>query len=265
MESGFDLVYFALKALLLPPGILILLLFFGIVLIRRHFELGWWLSALASVFLIAASMPAIGSGWLASLEIYPPLPAEDLPDGRAQAIVVLSADDDSAAEYGRSTVGPMTLARVRYGAVLSRRTHLPVLVTGGAAADPRRSMAREMAEVLTEDFGIRDVWIEGQARDTWENARLSAEVLKTKRIDRVYLVTHAWHMSRALSAFARTGVTAIPAPTAFRGPIRIDLKAFFPSAKSLLDTYFAAHEVVGKVFYDRPELFRIKDLLREAG
>ena len=41
---------------------------------------------------------------------------------------------------------------------------------------------------------------------------MTASILQEAGIQRVYLVTHAWHMRRALLAFHRFGITATPAP-----------------------------------------------------
>ena len=37
----------------------------------------------------------------------------------------------SAPEYGGDTLGRLTLERLRYGAMLAKRTGLPVMVSGG--------------------------------------------------------------------------------------------------------------------------------------
>jgi uncharacterized SAM-binding protein YcdF (DUF218 family) len=246
-----SVLYAAVKALVLPPGILLLLLFAGLAVTRRRYDAGWWIGAAGAVLLTLSSIPLVGSGLLAQLEVYPPLPTGELPAGQAQAIVILSAEDDQAVEYGRSTVGPMTLVRVRYGAWLARRTGLPVMVTGGLGADPVRSIADAMAEVLTQEGGVREVWIEGKAENTWQNAQFSAALLKARGIGRVYLVTHAWHMPRAVSAFRQAGLDVVPAPTAFRGPLEDLPGSLVPSAKSIHDVYYAAHEIVGKALYDQ--------------
>ena len=44
---------------------------------------------------------------------------------------------------------------------------------------------------------------------------LSAAILREQGINSVYVVTQAWHMRRALIAFAHTGITVTAAPTRF--------------------------------------------------
>ena len=237
------------QGLILPPGGLLIFLVAGLLLVRRRFDKGWWLATAGAILLIGCSLPAVGSGLLAALEIYPPLALGPLGDGQAQAIVVLSADDDLAAEYGRAEAGPLTLVRLHYGAWLARRTGLPIVVTGGKGPSLERTRAEEMHEILNDEKSITTVWEEGRALDTWQNAQFSAAILRAKGIHRVYLVTHAWHMLRAALAFRHAGVQIIPAPTAFRGPLQLEAGSFVPSAKAMLDCYYALHEVAGTLVY----------------
>src|SRR3546814_14888599 len=72
-----------------------------------------------------------------------------------------------------------------------------------------------MQITLERDFGVEVRWTESESTSTWTNARLSAAKLRAAGIRRFYLVTHAWHMPRAMLAFAGTGLEAVPAPTCF--------------------------------------------------
>jgi len=42
-------------------------------------------------------------------------------------------------------------------------------------------------------------------RETWENAAFTARMLRRENVDKILLVTHAWHMPRAKVAFAAAG------------------------------------------------------------
>src|SRR3546814_11808110 len=72
-----------------------------------------------------------------------------------------------------------------------------------------------MQSTRERDFGVEVRWTESESTSTWTNARLSAAKLRAADIRRFYLVTHAWHMPRAMLAFAGTGLEAVPAPTRF--------------------------------------------------
>ena len=106
-----------------------------------------------------------------------------------------------------------------------------------------------MSRTLREDFNTPVRWIEPRAADTWENAEFSAEILREQGIHSIYLVTHAWHMRRALIAFAHTGIVVTAAP------VRLDTAPggvasdFIPRTGAWLTSYYAMHEWIGSLDY----------------
>ena len=173
--------------------------------------------------------------------------------GAAEAIVVLSAGRhyDAPEAGGRDIVGPLTLERLRYGAQLHRATGLPVLMTGGAPEDGERApLAELMRRSFEQDFGLPVAWTEAESTNTAENAFLSAAILLPLGIDRVYVVTHAWHMPRARFIFEQAGFTVVPAGTAHMRPLTVlDLYHFLPQANGLQASYYAMHELLGLAWY----------------
>lgn len=238
-----------LEASFLPPAAVLLLLAVGALVARRWRRTGRTLQAFAVLWLWLLSTPFVSNGLLRSLQSHAPLAATgELP--AADAIVVLSAEaDPGGSEYGGPTIGPMTLQRLRYGAALQRRTHLPLLVSGGLAGTGLPSLAAMMAATAQNDFGVAVRWQEDRSADTRENARFSAEMLQAAGVRRVLLVTSAWHMPRAVAAFERTGLTVIPAPTGFVAPVRDTLVGLTPSWHALRDAGLALHEWVGRFVY----------------
>lgn len=236
-------MYTLLKTLLLPPAGPLLLLASGLLLKRRR----WALVGLALAWLTAT--PLVGDNLLAARQT---IPALTEPPPEAQAIVVLTAGRlQRAPEYGGIDVPDrLTLIRLRYAAHLHHRTGLPVLVSGGRV-DPtdRLPLGRLSATVLREDFRVAPVWEENRARTTWENARFSAERLRAQGIERVILVTHAWHMPRAVYAFRRAGLDPIPAPTAFVHGAGDRLLDYLPRAYAVRHGYWALHEWLGAFWY----------------
>jgi len=147
-------------------------------------------------------------------------------------------------------VDEVALKRVRYGAALARLTGLPVLVSGGLGSREHPSYAKLMADVLQRDYGIEAKWQEARSINTAENAMFSAAILKEAGIDRVILVTHAWHMRRARASFLANGMAVIPAPTAFYGHVEdFSLLMLAPNARALRMSGFALHEIVGSMWY----------------
>lgn len=237
-----------LAALILPPTGPILLTFFGLWLTRsksrRWRNGGLWLAILSLVSLLALSLPLVGRALMAPLEPYPPITPAQLQ--RVQAIVILGGGTYFAApEYGGDTVGIATLERLRYGARLARESHLPLLVTGGAPVGGRPE-GQLMRDALEQDFGVKVRWIEAAARDTAENASLSAPLLKAAGVTRIALVSNAWHLPRAMPLFQEQGLEVTPAPMAFSTDSPSLAGALIPGGLGM--SREALHEYLGQLY-----------------
>ncbi len=242
-----------LESLLLPPGIFVVILMVGLLCLRAHRRLGAALIATAAALLYVISTPAISSLIIGVLEAYPALPAHGpLPVDKPTAIVILGGNRyDDAPEYGGDTLTAIPLDRVRYGARLARRTHAPILVTGGTRRGEHASGAELMQQVLEQDFSIPVKWVETESRTTWENAQFTNEILEPLGIRRIFLVTSAWHMSRSVYAFRHFGFDVVPAPASFNLTLTIDPDTvrWQPDPHALYTTSFALHEVLGRLWY----------------
>ncbi len=241
-----------LKTLLLvavlPPVNLAVLALVGLLLMRPWPRAGRGMALAGVVALLLLALPIVSGSMMLTLERGLPTtpPANDPP----KAIVVLGAEITRAAgaPFG-AIAGKMTLDRLRAGAELYRRTGLPVLVSGGTLQPDLPTVGALMARSMTRDFQVPVQWSEVVSKDTWENATLSAAILKAEGIHSVYVVTHAWHMPRALQAFAAAGLTATAAPTVIEPPMTIDIEDFIPRASSWETAYFVFHEWVGMARY----------------
>jgi uncharacterized SAM-binding protein YcdF (DUF218 family) len=200
------------------------------------------------------SSPIVAKLLMEELEIYPPISRSDLAAasrGPNTAIVILAAGRRTyAPEYGRETLDALSLERVRYGALIAKRTGLPVLVSGGLGEPGQPALADLMAVVLRDDYGVKVKWRERQSENTAENAIFSSRILKNEHVARILLVTHAWHMRRSRAAFLANGLSVIPAPTAFYRPRFNDFwEAAVPSFAALRMSGYAVHEIVGQWWY----------------
>ncbi len=201
--------------------------------------------------LVLMSLPVVSGSLLRLTELglgAAPSTGDPLPG----AIVVLSGDLQPALVGETTTwrVGPLTLERERVGAALARRTKLPVLVTGGKIHPWTPTLAGLMADSMAQDFAVPVRWQEAESVDTWENARDSAAVLRPEGIARVYVVTHAWHMRRALVAFRRAGLDPVAAPVLLDDVPQLHAFAFLPSVHAWEEGYFALHELIGLAWYE---------------
>lgn len=231
-------------SLLLPPMLLVLASLGVLLLPARCRRAGAWLAGLCLALLLFLATP-FAAGHLRSLleEAGTASPFPALP----QAVIILSAE--AARDQGQLEPGPMTLERLLAGVRLARRTGLPVLVTGGALAPGEPPIATAMARVLAEDFRLPPRWIEPEASDTRSNAQLSAAMLRRDGIAAAYVVTHAWHMRRALGAFARTGLAAVPAPVRLDPVPKSGASDWVPSPTQWGVSWFMLREWAGILVY----------------
>jgi len=241
-----------IKPLLLPPGLLLVLALLGAV---RGGRRGRQLAATAIGVLVLLSLPITSRILMQWVE--GDWSQQGAQDGAVApvppaAIIVLAGDYRSfALEYGEASVGPLSLMRLRHGAFLHRTTGLPIAVSGGGTPpEYRPSLGHAMRIVLERDFTVPVRWVEDGSRNTAENARDVSRLLAADGIGSAYLVTHAFHMRRAVLAFATTGIVVRPAPV--DGLSRASsLRAgdFLPEASALVMSSFAAHEAAGLVWY----------------
>ena len=236
------LVKKALTGLVLPPTGPLILAFLGLMLLKAKPMLGRGLSWLGVMTLLAFSLPLVSHALLGFLDSSPPLDFAKASD--AQAIVILGGGvRRNALEYGGDTLGRLTLERVRYGALVAKKTRLPVLVTGGVVYGGVAE-ATLMTQSLEEEFNVRVKWAEATSRNTHENAVLSAKILLPLGIRHVILVGHGFDMRRAKAEFTAAGLEVTPAPThiasgTFDSPLEL-----LPSVSSLQDSYYALYELL---------------------
>lgn len=234
-----------LSALILPPTSLILLGFTGLWLTKKHPKVGKTLTALALTTLLILSLPITGNALMLSLEQTPPISQAQLND--IQAIIILGGGKNNhAPEYGGiDTINKWTLERLRYGAHLQQQTGKPILVTGGAPYGGRPE-ANAMAESLKEDFHAKTIWIEDRSSDTAENAAYSAKILKEHGINKIALVSQAWHLPRAIKLFEQQGLVVTPAPTGYTADDNEPIAQWLPKASALDKSSMALKEHLGR-------------------
>jgi uncharacterized SAM-binding protein YcdF (DUF218 family) len=244
-------------AVVVPPLNLVPFGLAGVALaaLTRWRRLGLAIAGVALAGLLVLALPFTGGLLIAALERDLPLapPTDDPP----RAIVVLAAEvdhgerDPAAGDTDGQAVdlGPLTVMRLRAAAALARRTGLPVLVSGGKPPDGSVSLAALMAESLRDDFGVPARWLDDRSDDTWENAADSAAILHREGIGSVYLVTHAWHMRRALLAFRHAGLRATAAPVLLDHPPTGIASDFAPRLSGWRMSFYALHEWIGCLYY----------------
>ena len=203
-----------LSGLLLPPVPLLLLALVGARMMLWRRAWGWLIVLMAVAGLWLGASSAVGE-WLQRtlLPEVKALSSDQIAQLRRNAvshptvaIVVLGGGREALApEYGVASLGPTSLERLRYAVWLSRQTGASLLFSGGLghAAEPGAPEAEVAAEIASREFGRPLRWTEARSRDTRENAQYTVALLRNQNVSQIVLVTHGWHVARAMRAFAQ--------------------------------------------------------------
>ena len=248
-----------LAALLLPPVPLLVLMLIGARLILPRRGLGWFAVGLSVTGLWLSA--CTGTAQLLSQFVLKPPPALtgdriiELKATKAPtAIIVLGGGlEPFAPEYGVSSLSHPSLERLRYGVWLSRETGLPLGFSGGVgfAQPSAKPEAQIAAQLAASEFGRPLKFVEDNSRDTRENAARTLTLLRPLGVKHVVLVTHGWHMPRALKAFetaaAGSDTRIEVAPMGLARNTETPALQWLPSSKGFTDTRSILRELLGRL------------------
>lgn len=242
------------KLLVLPPGGPLLLIAIGLITLRRGFGRLLIAAGVGSLYLF--STPAFVDFVAARVEAVPPATIETLASTDADLILVFMAGayDDNPELGGADIPDGLSRQRLDHAVLLQRRTGLPMLLSGGAIREDQRPLAAIGADWLRERHAITVAGVDDASRNTWENARLSAERMRDLGYRRALLVTHAFHMPRALYSAEVAGLEVIPAPFGYiHTPAELrqpgEMSDWLPHASSIAASYLLLHEALGLAWY----------------
>jgi uncharacterized SAM-binding protein YcdF (DUF218 family) len=257
--------------LLMPPGIWILMSLGALFFLRHRQILQRTLLVFALMMIWVSSTPVFAAWFTHQMDSFlhwpKPVQISGLPhhqqssnqvqtQAKVQAIIILGGGRrlgaKEFAEYSNQDLSKEALERVRMAAKLARQTGLPILTSGGRpdATDANdQSEAEVMARVLKKEYALDVKWLESNSHTTQENARYSFEMLKREQIDRVYLVTHFWHMPRAQRIFEQQGFQVTPIPHGFWDIKHYTPLDFYPGSSALASSRQVWHEALGSVWY----------------
>jgi uncharacterized SAM-binding protein YcdF (DUF218 family) len=239
-----------LNALILPPGLFILILLTLVFIIKKSKK---WLAFILWVVLILIYLTSITPTRVlltSRLErAYPPISSQEKPD----AIIVLAAGvvSDSLEAPNEESPSPTTLKRLMYAYKLHQQSGADLILSGGFHPKGGSSEAEIMKKELLE-LGVAEskIIVESKSKNTFENAQFCQKITKSRGFKNVALVTSAIHMPRAVMTFKSAGLKVTPAPTDYLGkPHSINLFYFLPSAENLSAVTAALHEYFGFLYY----------------
>jgi uncharacterized SAM-binding protein YcdF (DUF218 family) len=249
-----------LTALVLPPVPFLVAILVGARLLLPRRGWGWGVIVVSVAGLWLTSTTGMGY-WLEKVLLpVPPLLKPDRIDTirhdertrSGMAIVVLGGGAEPLApEYGVSNLGDLSLQRLRYGLWLARETGVPVGFSGGAGwgRDGEGTEADTAARIAGQEFNRPLRWTENASRDTRENAARMVPLLKRAGITHILLVTHGWHMPRALRHFEEAagpaGIRVEAAPMGLARHVVAPVLEWMPTGEGYRRVRYVVREAIG--------------------
>jgi len=238
-----------------PPAFILILLIIAWILRRRSSRVSWCLYTTALIVLFVTGCPTTSQWWVRSLESqYVDKGVEAEP--AAEAIVVLGGSISMPSEGHPSSGLIATSDRLLEAMRLYRAGKAPLIVASGGDSplDPEVRTLHEADEMrsMLEEWGVPDsaILVETTSVNTHENAVFTHQLLESRRINRIILVTSAIHMPRAQATFCKAGfdVTAAPANFLSGGAIATIFK-WLPTSGAMANSSNVIREWIGMWVY----------------
>ena len=182
---------------------------------------------------------------------YLPVPTDDSPS--AGAIVLLSGD--IGIPLPPRVESQLGGNRVLHAFRLYRAGKAKLIVASGGNVFHQSRVKAEAVYIsdILKEWGVPEsaILVERHSRNTHENALETQKILNEHQIDRILLVTDAFHMPRAFSTFQRTGLEVVASPSGYRvaeyqKPVLLD---WWPSVTKLHLAHLLMHEKLGILVY----------------
>jgi uncharacterized SAM-binding protein YcdF (DUF218 family) len=183
-------------------------------------------------------------------------------DGYYDAVVCLGggADDYDAT----NNLSSPTERRLNEALLQAKKLNIPFVFAGAGdiamSHTNEAKAAQERVFIILDSFGIAfpryfiantfSAAFEGKSQDTYENARMTRELLRSNGVlnPKIVLVTSAAHMSRAKKLFELNGFIVTPKATDFltsRHPANISPSSLLPSFGNINNSLIAIYSYFG--------------------
>ncbi|RUM41387.1 MAG: YdcF family protein [Desulfurobacterium sp.] len=242
--------------LFLPPGIFVVLILIGIVLLLiNKRKIGIVILTLTATLIYLLSIEPVKDRILLPLENAFPYP---------EAIVVLGGGkiSHSPAEEMKAAVAPQVAKRLYTAFKVWKRIKKPLVVSGGKVFNEKAEPESSAMKRFLTNLGIpdREVIEDDRSRNTFQNGIFTYEILSKRGIKKICLVTSAYHMPRSYRIFKSAGFSVIPVPADYRvDRDSYNWSDYFPQMEDLYDSFLGIHEYVGIVYF---ELIQKRKLLK---
>lgn len=237
------------KPLFLPPMIVILLVFYGLLCVHLRKRKGKYFILSGVVLFYLLSISPITNLIIKPLETrYKPV--KTIPQDSPSVIVVLA--DGVRVNHVfpiTSALNCSSVARILETYRIYKMLKSPEIIIVGGSGKPYMDFreSKKMREmILMLGMARKNVKIEVQSRDTYENMDAIKDELRTTPF---WLVTSAIHMPRAMLVAKKLGLNAWPAPCNSHRNEVTDFTSFIPDPYNFFICTLASNEYLGMTWY----------------
>jgi uncharacterized SAM-binding protein YcdF (DUF218 family) len=237
---------------LLSPLTLLMLLLLLVAARRRSAGAAYRRTLAVLVVFCLFTMTPLAANWMVQRveSGIPVLPGDECKRTPPDTVVVLSGGFDRPPE-SPADFGALNLSSLRRldaaMSIVQRQPSARLVILGGGPYPVPESAA---LAALAGRMGVpkAQITIETRSLTTWENVHALA-ALDPPVARRIWLVTSAMHMSRAMAAAQRAGFSSCPQPTDSRFVDASGPMAWFPQSSALRKTESVWHEWAGGLYY----------------
>jgi len=242
---------------LLPPGIFIFpIIIVGLILIRSRRSRIGFINLFVGLALWTFSIMPVANWLMQGLESGFSFPEH--PSGDVIILLGGGAIGEVPDLSGKGAPTTSMTGRIVTAVRLYRRLQLPIIVTGGRVYEDNPVAGATIVKRFLVDLGVpaNRIIVEDQARDTAQNARLTAAICRKRGFSKPILLTAAFHLKRACMAFEASELPVTPFPAYFLGSHGVyhAPRYLLPSAGALHASAMALHEYLGMLYYRLIEL-----------
>ena len=180
-------------------------------------------------------------------------PQPESADLNPEIIIVLGGWQGAGASFTSPDAPPISSAgdRLIAGLILAKKfPQAKLYFPGGLKMDHIGASEYEISHATIKGLGLSEsqVIIEGESRNTAENASYIRAMMDDSRQGQVVLITSASHMPRAISSFKKEGLNPLAYPVDYKtNAEEMPWTLVYKQGQTLMGT--ALHEWVGLVAY----------------
>jgi len=220
----------------LPPGIFVIILFLAAFYAKKFKVI---------FFSAAVFLWAISTKFVANALLYP-LEHNYKSDSITPCAVVVLGGGTNSNDTLKAM--PDAFKREVYGTLIAKQNSLPLIFTGGGITKTKEAEnVKKDIELILKTFDSNlTTYFENRSLNTYQNAKFTAQLFEKLNLPKkIYLVTSAYHMKRAIKLFKYFGFKIIPKPTGFFYNNEYTIWDIFPKAGDFYHSYKAIHEYFG--------------------